>query len=46
MDTSVIGSNFLGIKSHFTFVILASLNLDINLKLSRGLDRFIERSNI
>ena len=34
--TSVIGSNFLRIKSDFAIVILVFLKSDINLKLNEG----------
>ena len=46
MGTSVIGGNSLRMKSDFTFVILVSLNSDINFKLKNGSDRFINWSNL
>ena len=44
-DRSVIGSNFLSMRSDFTFVVLASLNSDINLKPKNGSDKLINWSN-
>ena len=43
---SVIGGKLLRIKSDFTFVMLVSLNSNINLKLHIKLEKFIDGLNL
>ena len=45
MGASVIHGNFQRMKLDFTFVMFASLKLDICLKLKKGSDIFINGSN-